>query len=270
MSTERTLLIGGGKMGEALLGGWIASQALAPSSVTVIEPDAGRRRELTDRFAGVQVVATLAAAVDTLDGVADVVVAVKPQYVEAVCREVAPHSRRVLSIAAGVTIARMAACLGSVSIVRAMPNTPALVGTGASALAGGPTATDDDLAWATRLLGAVGVVEIVGEPALDAVTGLSGSGPAYVFLIAEALIDAGVSVGLGRATSTTLALQTLLGAARMLADGADDPATLRANVTSPGGTTAAGVRVLEQRAVRAAIVDAVHAAAARSRELGST
>jgi pyrroline-5-carboxylate reductase len=150
-----------------------------------------------------------------------------------------------------------------------MPNTPALVGAGAAAVAGGTHATDDDLAWAEAVLGAVGTVVRVPEAQLDAVTGLSGSGPAYVFLVAEALIDAGVLVGLPRPASRELAVQTLLGAARLLAETGEGPEALRAQVTSPGGTTAAGLRALESGGVRAALIDAVVAATERSRELGA-
>ncbi len=270
-----TVLLGGGKMGEALLGGWLTAGTLAPDEVHVVEPDDRRRAELLARFPGI----TASASTDELVGGDahagfDAVVAVKPQHVEAVCTAIAGRVGRALSIAAGVTIRQLehwltAAGDGVPAVVRSMPNTPALVGAGASALAPGSAATADDVAWATDLLGAVGIVEQVPESALDAVTGLSGSGPAYVFLVAEALIDAGVSVGLPRATATALAHQTLLGAARLLCESPEGAATLRANVTSPGGTTAAGLRVLEQRAVRAAVVDAVHAATARSRELGS-
>jgi pyrroline-5-carboxylate reductase len=154
-------------------------------------------------------------------------------------------------------------------VIRAMPNTPALVAQGASAIAAGSSAGEDDLAWAERLLGAVGVVVRVPEYQLDAVTGLSGSGPAYVFLVAEALIEAGVLAGLPRDVSATLTRSTLLGAATLLATGDEGPEALRAAVTSPGGTTATGLRVLESRAVRAAFLDAVAAAAERSRELGA-
>jgi pyrroline-5-carboxylate reductase len=201
-----------------------------------------------------------------------VIVAVKPGQVPEVARGLrvlGPDAvGRVLSIAAGVTIATVEAELGgSVPVVRAMPNTPALVGAGASAIAGGTHAEPDDLAWAEEVLGAVGIVVRVAESQLDAVTGLSGSGPAYVFLVAEALIDAGVLVGLPRDVATDLAVQTLLGSARLLAETDDDAATLRAAVTSPGGTTAAGLRALEDRATRAAIVAAVVAARDRSAEL---
>jgi pyrroline-5-carboxylate reductase len=149
-----------------------------------------------------------------------------------------------------------------------MPNTPALVGQGASAIAPGAAATDEHLDLAERLLGAVGVVVRVDEPALDAVTGLSGSGPAYVMLVAEALTEAGVLVGLPRPVAAQLVTQTLVGSANLLAQSDDGPEALRAAVTSPAGTTAAGVRELEARGVRAAFLDAVVAATRRSRELG--
>jgi pyrroline-5-carboxylate reductase len=177
---------------------------------------------------------------------------------------------RVLSIAAGVTTATLEAALPSgTAVVRAMPNTPALIGAGASAIAAGSAAGDADLAWAEGVLGAVGEVVRVPEAHLDAVTGLSGSGPAYVFLVAEALIDAGVLAGLPRPTSRALAVQTLLGAARLLAETGESPEVLRAQVTSPGGTTAAGLRVLEAKGVRSAVLDAVMAATERSRALGA-
>ncbi|MET1003478.1 MAG: pyrroline-5-carboxylate reductase dimerization domain-containing protein, partial [Acidimicrobiia bacterium] len=160
------------------------------------------------------------------------------------------------------------ACVPGRPVVRAMPNTPALVGLGASAIAPGASATDDHLDLAERLLGAVGIVVRVREHELDAVTGLSGSGPAYVMLVAEALIEAGLLVGLPRPVAAQLVAQTLLGSATLLARSDDGPEALRAAVTSPGGTTAAGLRALEMRAVRAAFVDAVVAATERSRELG--
>jgi pyrroline-5-carboxylate reductase len=174
----------------------------------------------------------------------------------------------VLSIAAGVTLADVEAVVGERPVVRAMPNTGALVGKGAAAIAGGDRATEADLALAERVLGAVGVVVRVPEAQLDAVTGLSGSGPAYVFLVAEALIEAGVLVGLPRTIAAQLVTQTLLGAATLLDETGDTPESLRAAVTSPGGTTAAGLQALEAHGVRAALLDAVEAATERSRELG--
>jgi pyrroline-5-carboxylate reductase len=154
-----------------------------------------------------------------------------------------------------------------VPVVRAMPNTPALVGEGASAICAGSRADDDDLDWAAGLLGAVGLVVRVPERLMDAVTGLSGSGPAYLFLVAEALVEAGVLSGLPRDTAELLTRQTLLGSARLLAASDEGPEALRAAVTSPGGTTAAGLQALEDRAVRAAFLAAVQAAVARSSEL---
>jgi pyrroline-5-carboxylate reductase len=161
------------------------------------------------------------------------------------------------------------AALGDgIAVVRAMPNTPALVGAGAAAIAGGTTASPDDLDWAEELLRAVGTVVRVPEHLLDAVTGLSGSGPAYVFLVAEALIEGGVLAGLPRDVSVELATHTLFGAAKLLAESGSTPEVLRAQVTSPGGTTAAGLRALEAAGVRSALLEAVAAATQRSRELG--
>lgn len=256
-------VVGGGRMGEALVGGLFDSGALSPGDVRVVEAWAARRAELASRFPGTEI----SEACGPADGT---VVAVKPGDVAAACEAAAgPGSGRVLSIAAGVRTEVLEATLApGTPVVRAMPNTPALVGAGVSAIAGGSHAGDDDLSWAERLLGAVGTVVRVTEAQLDAVTGLSGSGPAYVFLVAEALIEAGVLAGLPRDTSTVLATQTLLGAATLLDRTGDTPEALRAAVTSPGGTTAAGLQVLEQRAVRAALLDAVAAATARSRELG--
>jgi pyrroline-5-carboxylate reductase len=178
---------------------------------------------------------------------------------------------RLLSIAAGVTIATLEDALGgpeSVRVVRAMPNTAALVGAGAAAIAPGRDVTDDDLDWAEGILGAVGAVVRVPEKLLDAVTGLSGSGPAYVFLVVEALVEAGVLVGLPRDVSERLTIQTLLGSARLLAETGQTAPALRAAVTSPGGTTAAGLRALERAGVRAAFMEAVAAATTRAREMG--
>jgi pyrroline-5-carboxylate reductase len=255
----RLVVMGGGRMGEALVSGLVSA---GWDGIVVVEKLAGRRDELAGRWAGVTVAEEPAAC----EGA---VVAVKPADVSSACAGlVAAGVGRVLSIAAGVTLGRLEEWLPSVPVVRAMPNTPALVGEGAAAIAAGRGATDDDLAWAEGVLGAVGIVVRVPESLLDAVTGLSGSGPAYVFLVAEALIDAGVLVGLPREVSAQLTVQTLLGAARLLASSDDGPEVLRAAVTSPGGTTAAGLRVLEQQAVRAAFLEAVAAATERSRQLG--
>jgi pyrroline-5-carboxylate reductase len=246
---EHTLLIvGGGRMGEALLGGLLAAGRPA-SELVVVEVSPSRRQELAAAHPGVAVVEAVVPAVAA-------VLAVKPGDVAGVARAVADAGvDRVLSVAAGVTTQAIEAAAGRpLAVVRAMPNTPALIGAGAAAISPGSAAGERDLAWA--------------EEALDAVTGLSGSGPAYVFLVAEAMVEAGVLVGLPREVAETLTFQTLLGSSRLLVDGSIGPVALRAAVTSPGGTTAAGLRELERRGVRAAFLDAVTAAAARSRELG--
>ena len=260
----KLVIVGGGRMGEALAGGLLASGWATPEDLAVVEKVEARRKELTDRYAGVTVAAEMVGG----DGA---VIAVKPGDVEAACRETGgAGTPRVLSIAAGVRIDSLESWLGAdIPVVRAMPNTPALVGSGASAIAGGRAAGDADLDWAESVLGAVGTVVRVPERLLDAVTGLSGSGPAYVLLVVEALIEAGVLVGLPRDVSAVLATQTLAGTARLLVESADGPEALRAAVTSPGGTTAAGLQVLESRAVRAAFLDAVAAATERSKQLGS-
>jgi pyrroline-5-carboxylate reductase len=257
-------LLGGGRMGEALLGGLLAAGTLAPDQVAVVEIDPARRAHLADRFADVTLLEQPGAC-------AGLIVATKPADVgPAVAAAAAAGVERIVSIAAGVSTASIESAAGrDLPVVRAMPNTPALVGAGAAAIAGGRHVAEGDLAWAESVLGAVGTVVRVPEGALDAVTGLSGSGPAYVFLVAEALIDAGVNAGLPRATADALVRQTLLGSAMLLAHGDDGPEALRAAVTSPGGTTAAGLRVLEERALRAALIDAVAAATQRSRELGA-
>ena len=260
----RLVIVGGGKMGDALLSGLLAGDWCGPGEVAVIEAYEPRRDEL----AGLRPEVHVSDVVPPADGA---VIAVKPADVATACQAIADAGvARVLSIAAGVRIGQLESWLApKTAVIRAMPNTPAFIGAGAAAIAPGSAASEDDLAWAEGILRAVGVVERVDEPLLDAVTGLSGSGPAYVFLLAEALIEAGVHAGLPRPTSRALVVQTLLGSARLLAESGDDPEQLRAAVTSPGGTTAAGLRVLEGRAIRGAIVDAVLAAAERSRELGS-
>jgi pyrroline-5-carboxylate reductase len=254
-------------MGEALIAGLLAA-GWGATDLAVVEKLAVRRAALaeTDALVGVPVVPTFADVADE-GGPEGVIVAVKPGDVAAVCAAIT--APRVLSIAAGVPIAAIEASLpGDAAVVRAMPNTPALVGAGAAAIAAGTHAGETDLAWAEGILGAVGSVVRVTESQLDAVTGLSGSGPAYVFLIAEALVEAGVLNGLPRDVAESLAAQTLLGSARLLVESGEPAAVLRANVTSPGGTTAAGLRALESAAVRAAILDAVSAATERSRQLG--
>ena len=253
-------IIGGGKMGAALLGG-LLRQGREPQGILVIETVAARREELTQTY-DVKVSAEIQPSTGSI-------IATKPDAVVGVAAQAGEAgTNRLLSVAAGVTLASIEeATGGAVPVIRAMPNTPALVGKGAAAICGNQASASTDLQWAEEILGAVGTVVRTDEQLLDAVTGLSGSGPAYVFLVAEAMIDAGVMTGLSRPIATELAVQTLLGAATLLADG-KPPAELRADVTSPGGTTAAGLRELESHGLRAAFAAAIEAASRRSQELG--
>jgi len=262
-TSKSLLIVGGGRMGRALLAGLLAAGDLEAGECVVVEASPSARAELTTGFPGVLVTEEAVPC-------ASAVLAVKPADVESACR-LLDHTgvERVLSILAGTPLDRLESLLPSgTAVIRAMPNTPALLGSGATAIAAGSQATEADLDWAERLLGSVGLVVRLQEKSLDAVTGLSGSGPAYVFMVAEALIEAGVLAGLDRPTARALTIQTLLGSARMLAETGQSPEELRAQVTSPGGTTAAGLRVLESAGVRAAFLEAVMAATARSRELG--
>lgn len=270
------LIVGGGKMGGALLGGLLRSGWAEPADIAVVEPSAEQRDELTSSFPGLHVVAAPeggllddAAAAGTNGRPAGAVLAVKPDVAEAACRALGVTGvTRVLSIVAGVPSARLEAALGGQPVVvRAMPNTPALVGAGVTAISGGSFATSGDLSWAEDVLAAVGTVVRLPERLLDAVTGLSGSGPAYFFLVAEALMEAGVQMGLTRDVSRTLVVETMRGSAALLAETGQDPEALRAMVTSPAGTTAAGIRTLESRAVRSAFMEAVASATERSRNL---
>jgi pyrroline-5-carboxylate reductase len=259
----RLLVVGGGKMGSALLNGLITAGWAPTAELAVSDPEPTQRQRLADAHPGLTVVDVPIAA----DAA---VLAVKPDVAEAVLRTLgAAGITRVLSIVAGVSTARLEAVMppGAV-VVRSMPNTPALIGAGVAAMSGGSAATGADLDWAEGILGSVGSVVRLPERQLDAVTGVSGSGPAYVFLVAEALIEGGVSAGLSRDVSRQLVVGTMLGSARMMAETGDDPAELRAAVTSPGGTTAAAVRTLEFKAVRSAFIEAVAAATERSRQLG--
>ena len=262
----RLAVLGGGRMGEALVAG-LRDAGWEPDEIAVAEVEPDRRRVLEERFPGVRVVPSPAWAVADAEVV---VVAVKPADVPsalAASAEALPTDALVLSLAAGVPLVELERAAPDRPIVRAMPNSAALVGRGAAAIAAGRHADVAHLEAAERILGAVGTVVRLPEHHLDAVTALSGSGPAYVFLVAESLVEAGVLAGLPRDVAEGLVRQTLLGAATLLAGG-EPPETLRAAVTSPGGTTAAGLRVLEQRGVRGAFLDAVLAATERSRQLG--
>jgi pyrroline-5-carboxylate reductase len=265
---KKVVFLGSGNMAEALVKGLLASGTAAEDEILCAEPRAERREELRKRY-GVYVTGDNVAAAERGD---IVVLSVKPQTMDVLLEEIAPaidHRKLVISIAAGVPIAAIAGKLGAgVRIVRTMPNTPALVGAGATAISRGAHATDADLTQALALFEAVGTTVVVDEPLLDAVTGLSGSGPAFVFLAIEALADGGVKVGLARPIAMVLAAQTVMGAAKLVLESGEHPGRLKDQVTSPGGTAIAGVHALEQGGFRSALISAVETATRRSKELG--
>ncbi|HIK30271.1 MAG TPA: pyrroline-5-carboxylate reductase [Oscillatoriales cyanobacterium M59_W2019_021] len=264
-------IVGGGVMAEALLSRLLGAQTYQPTEVLVSEPAPHRRDFLVQTY-GVRVTednTTVVVAAEVL------LLAVKPQVFETIAAEVAqtsmlPSGRSplVISILAGVPLSKLEAAFPGKPIVRAMPNTPATVGAGITAIAAGSCADGESLSQARRILEAVGDVVEVAESLMDAVTGLSGSGPGYVAVFVEALTDGGVAAGLPRAIASHLAVQTVLGTARLLAESGMHPAELKDRVTSPGGTTISGIAELEKAGARSAIIEAVRAASRRSRELG--
>ncbi len=271
MSRQVIAFIGGGNMAASLVGG-LAAGGWPPSDIRVAEPRAERRAELTGRYP----IDVLSDNGDAVAGASLVVLAVKPQVLRAVTAALGPRLREqgalVISIAAGVREPDIRRWLGyDAPVVRTMPNTPALVRSGATALFANPFVSPAQRDLAESVLRAVGMTLWVEDEALmDVVTALSGSGPAYFFLVMEMLEEAGVSLGLERETARLLTLETALGAARMAIESSEDPATLRARVTSPGGTTERAVARLEAAGVRAAFREAVAAARARSAELGES
>jgi len=262
------VLVGGGRMGGALATGLLNASWCAPSQLAIVEPSVERRAELATELPGVALLARL--EIEHVDEHTGAVLAVKPDYAENAARDLGALAvRRVLSVVAGLPAARLEAVFpAGVALVRSMPNTPVLIGKGVSAIAGGSSVTAADLEWAESILGAVGTVVRVTERNLDIVTGLSGAMPAYLYMVVEALIEAGVHQGLSRDLSTALVVGTFEGSGALLAQTGETPEALRAQVTSPGGVTAAGLRMLESRAVRAAFLDAVAAANERARQLG--
>ncbi len=265
--TKTIVFIGGGQMAGALIKGLLKSGAYAADRIEVVEPDAARRSSLETSFQ----VATATSVATVLPRAQVVILAVKPQVMAEVLHELEPllTDQLVVTIAAGLRLSFYTAILGeSVPVVRVMPNITALALEGASALSRNTQVCEEDLAFAAALFGAVGSTSIVEEKVMDAVTGLSGSGPAYVFTFIEALIDGGVKSGLSHEVATRLAVQTVLGAARLVQTTGEHPAVLRARVSSPGGTTINGLHALEKGGFRSIVMDAVEAATKRSAELG--
>lgn len=269
----RIAVVGAGNMAEALVKG--LTQALTKEgpfeakNIVVSAKRFARAERLATKY-GVTAVADNASCVRDAQ---IVLLAVKPQVMGSVLPGLRPHILKdalVLSVAAGITTATIESMLEpGVRVVRSMPNTPAMIGMSATAIAPGANATDDDMEIARAVFTAVGRVVLVDEVHLDAVTGLSGSGPAYIFLIMEALADAGVKVGLSRDVALELAAQTLLGSAQMLLQTGEHPGRLKDQVTSPGGTAIAGLHTLEEGGLRTTLINAVEAATRRAKELGS-
>lgn len=269
MLTGRQIgFVGGGNMAEALLGGLLRKGLTTPDRLLVSDPLSSRRDLLRRNFA-VSVTADNQAAVQ---GVDIVVLCVEPQVLDDVLTELAPSlitHPLLVSVAAGYPLSRLQDRIASSArFVRAMPNTPSAIGEGVTAMSLAPGLSSEDRETARQLFESVGTVVVVEERLLDAVTGLSGSGPAYVYAMIEALADGGVLVGLPRATAQQLAAQTVAGAATMVLQQGEHPAVLKDRVASPGGTTITGLAQLEQGRLRATLISAVEAASQRSQELG--
>ena len=264
MAEQRIAIIGGGRIGEALLSGLLSS---GWGDIVVTSRREDRVAELRERY---EVEATTSNP-DAVKGAALVVLAVKPQDIEALLAEIGAlvsAEQTVLTVAAAIPTAYIEAHIADgVPVVRAMPNSPSTVHEGMAGLAAGAHAGEPQLALAEEALSHLGRVVRVPESAMDAITAVSGSGPAYFALLAEAMIEAGILLGLSREISTTLVVQTMLGTAKQLRDEKMHPVELRESVTSPGGTTIAAIRELEQAGVRAAFLNAIQAAMTRAQEL---
>lgn len=266
---ENIGFLGGGQMATALAKGAIARGIVEAKSIIFCEPSLKQREHLLKSFEGCVVVASASELFPLCNRI---ILAVKPQVLKEIASHLHPlvHGEHLLiSIAAGIPISHLSDWFNTHRIVRVMPNTPAQVLEGASGIAFGRDATEADRAWADRLMKGVGTVVHVSDHQLHAVTGVSGSGPAYVLLMIEALADGGVAVGLSREVATQLAVQTVLGTAKMVLETGLHPAVLRDQVTSPGGTTIAALHSLEKHGTRAAFIDAVIAATNRSKELAN-
>lgn len=268
MSKQRLTVVGGGQMGRALVGGMLSRGVVSQADVRLVEPSEPSRVWWSEKYPGVTVGDNLASAVDGAD---IVLLAVKPDVVAQVVKQPTNFWAKslVISIAAGVGLEKLCRWIQHERVVRVMPNTPCLIGQGACAYCTAAAVTADDAKRVESMLASVGLVVRVDDSQMDAVTGLSGSGPAYVCLMVEALADGGVAAGLARPLAMQLATQTVLGAAQMIAQTGQHPGQLKDAVASPGGTTIAALATLEQNGVRGALIEAVVASARRSRELDS-
>jgi len=262
--------IGAGNMAEALIKGIVTAGLFSPQTIHASDIRDAQLKKIKRTYG----IKTYKDNAEIVTRTGTILLAIKPQNMKDVLSEIAPvmsKSHLIISIAAGITTHYIAKHLkGTIPVIRIMPNTPALIQEGASVLSKGKHATENHCKRAQKLFGSVGTVVTVDESLMDAVTGLSGSGPAYVFLFIEALADAGVKMGLPRPVALSLATQTCLGAAKMVSETGKHPAQLRDMVTSPGGTTISGLHKLEAGGLRTTLIDAVEAATKRSKELGST
>lgn len=268
LSDETVAIIGAGNIGRALIGGMIESDLIAPDQVVATRRTQSALDEMAEEFPGLQ---TTTDNVEAVNKASIVVLTIKPQSRAEVVTNIRDHIERdvlVVSVLAGITTERLQLGFGQEQpVVRAMPNTPALVDAGATAVSPGTYATDDHLVKAREIFKAVGEVVTVPEMHMDAVTGLSGSGPAYVYMFIEALTDAGVKQGMSRKEAAELAAQTVYGAAKLAIETGKHPAILRDEVTTPGGTAIAAVSSLEEHGLRTMLINAVGTATERSREL---
>lgn len=268
MKKPKVAVIGGGQMGRALVGGLLVSGVATAESVTVVDPNPDSLAWWNDHHAGVE---TTDQVGDWINQSQIVLLAVKPHLIPVVASqisEIAKEDKLVVSIAAGVSLESLCEKLGHQRVIRVMPNTPSLVAAGASAYCPADAASEDDCRWLHEALSGVGTAVRVAESQMDAVTGLSGSGPAYVCLVIEALADGGVLAGLPRPLAMQLATQTVMGTAKMVMETGRHPGELKDAVASPGGTTIAALQVLEEKGLRAALIGAVQASANRSKEMG--
>ena len=269
MTKRQIGFVGSGQMARALAMGMVRAELIAPAAISAHDQLPEAAEEFARAIPGARMVGSNADVVRSADVI---VLAVKPHHVSSAAsqmRGAITADKLIISIAAGIPLSQLATALGTDRIVRVMPNTPCLVGDGASGFALGRGASDEDGQFVAQVFGAVGSAFRLDEHLLDAVTGLSGSGPGYVFALIEALSDGGVKMGLPRTTALALAAQTVRGAAEMVVSTGEHPAILRDRVTSPGGTTIAGLAALEQGGFRAALINAVEAATQRSKEIGS-
>ncbi|MEM6730819.1 MAG: pyrroline-5-carboxylate reductase [Myxococcota bacterium] len=267
LKDRRIAFVGAGNMGGALLSGILKADLVPSEQVTASTPEKEQLAALAQKHPGLVTTANNKEAVGSAD---IVVIAVKPQIIEKVLSEISgvvPRDALVLSVAAGVPIDFIHALVHR-RVARAMPNTPAVVGMGATAVAFSEECDERDVEAVKAIFEAVGLVTVIDESLIDAVTGLSGSGPAFIFTIIEALADAGVKVGLPRRQAQSLAAQTVAGSARLLLESGEHPGVLKDQVTSPGGTAIAGLHTLEQGGLRTTLINAVQAATERARELG--